>query len=55
VVCNFEVPSAVAHVAWIVADLLDFLEIIVKEMCGWSKAKVWDKSKARHEVCCERR
>jgi len=43
VVCNFEVPNVVAHVAWIVADLFDSLEIIIEEMCGWSKARVWDQ------------
>jgi hypothetical protein len=43
VVCNFEVPSVVAHVAWIVVGLLDYLQIIVEEMCGWSKAIVWDQ------------
>jgi hypothetical protein len=37
---NFEVPTMVGHVAWIVANLFNCPKIIVHEMCGWSKTIV---------------
>ncbi len=50
---NFEVPHMVCCVVWIVAILFNCLEIVVQEMCGWSKA-IGTKSKAKHDICCGR-